>query len=233
MKEIDFRLLRADEIEVRPAMVKDGKATMLLYIDSRAVVRLMNETVGPLGWQMEFEEVNGQLVGKMSIWDGEKGMWITKSDTGSESNIEAQKGLFSDCYKRCLSRWGVDELYSSPKIVIEDDKYGNTGYKVTDIKYNNNREIIALSISNRFGKNVFNWQLTDAVTQPQQQETDEQRRLNQLATWFKAKQKEDGIDKDQLIEFKDEYKRKAKDFKYRNYDCDKLWAGWIVRKQSA
>lgn len=168
MKEIKFRLLRADEIECRPAMVKDGKATMLLYIDSRAVVRLLNETVGQTNWCMEFEDVNGQLVGKMGIWDEDKGMFVYKSDTGSESNIEAQKGLFSDCYKRCLSRWGVDELYTAPRIVIEDDKYGNTGYKVSRIEYNENREIVALEIVNRFNKPVFDWKDDRYVNTPKQ-----------------------------------------------------------------
>lgn len=166
MKEIQFRLLRADEIECRPAMVKDGKATMLLYIDSRAVVRLLNETVGQTNWCMEFEDVNGQLVGKMGIWDEDKGMFVYKSDTGSESNIEAQKGLFSDCYKRCLSRWGVDELYTAPRIVVEDDKYGNTGCKVSRIEYNENREIVALEIVNRFNKPVFGWKDDRYVNTP-------------------------------------------------------------------
>ena len=166
MEEIKFRTLRSDEIECRPAMVKDGKATMLLYIDSRAVVRLLNETVGQTNWCMEFEDVNGQLVGKMGIWDEEKNMFVYKSDTGSESNIEKTKGLFSDCYKRCLSRWGVDELYTAPRIVVEDDKYGNTGYKVSRIEYNENREIIALDIVNRFGKTMFSWKDDAYVNKP-------------------------------------------------------------------
>ena len=46
MRDIIFRTLRADEIEVRPSHVKEGKANMLLYIDSRAVVSLLNETIG-------------------------------------------------------------------------------------------------------------------------------------------------------------------------------------------
>lgn len=164
MKELVFRTLRAEEIEVRPATIKDGKATLLLYIDSRAVVRLLNETVGPCNWTMEFQEVNGQVVGKMGIWDEEKNQFVYKCDTGSESNIEAQKGLYSDCYKRCLARWGVDELYTAPKIVIDDDGYKCTGYKVTDICYNENREITDLVISNRFGHKMYEWH--NGIEQP-------------------------------------------------------------------
>ena len=237
MKRINWELMRPQDIEIRPATVKDGKATLLLYQDARNTMDALDRNFGEFGWQMTYKDVGGQIYGCLSIFDIERGVWITKEDTGDESNISAQKGQSSDILKRCAVRFGYGrELYSAPRIIVEDDKYGNTGYKVTDIQYNDSREIIALSIANRFGKNVFNWKLTDPVTQPQQQqqvETDEQRRLRQLAEWFKGKQKEEGIDKDQLIEFKDEYKRRAKDFKYRNYDCEKLWAGWLVRKQSA
>ena len=87
-----FRTLKAEEIEVRVQSVKNGKVNMLLYVDSRAVTKLLDETVGPMNWQTEFYEVNGQTIGKLGIWDGEKQQWIWKSDTGTESNIEAVKG---------------------------------------------------------------------------------------------------------------------------------------------
>lgn len=152
-----FRTLKAEEIEVRVQSVKNGKANMLLYIDSRAVTKLLDETVGPMNWQTEFYEVNGQTIGKLGIWDEEKKQWIFKSDTGTESNIEAVKGLISDVYKRMLSRWGVVELYSSPKIVLDDDGYGNTGYRVSEILYDGERNITHLVLVNRFGKEVFRW----------------------------------------------------------------------------
>ena len=155
MKKIEFRTLRADEIEVRPSHIKNSKANLLLYIDSRAVVSLLNETVGNLNWQSKFYEANGQMIGEIGIYDDERGIWIWKGDTGSESNIEANKGLISDIYKRALSRWGVNELYTSPRIEVPDDNYGNTGYKVAEIEYNENREIINLVIVNRFGKEVY------------------------------------------------------------------------------
>ena len=158
MKNLEFRTLRADEIEVRPQSVKNGKATMLLYIDSRAVVSLLNETVGNMNWTSEFYEANGQMIGKIAIYDEDRDIWVSKSDTGSESNIEAEKGLVSDIYKRVLSRWGVQELYSAPRITWDDDGYGNTGYKVSHIAYDENRNIISLQIVNRWGKEAFKWE---------------------------------------------------------------------------
>ena len=83
MKNLEFRTLRADEIEVRPQSVKNGKATMLLYIDSRAVVSLLNETVGNMNWTSEFYEANGQMIGKIAIYDEDRDIWVSKSDTGS------------------------------------------------------------------------------------------------------------------------------------------------------
>lgn len=165
MNKIDFRTLRADEIEVRPSHIKDGKANLLLYIDSRAVVALLNETVGNMNWQSKFYEANGQVIGEIGIYDDERRLWVWKSDTGSESNIEAEKGLISDIYKRVLTRWGVPELYTSPKIQVEDDGYGNYGYKVSEILYNEHRCIIHLVIVNRFGKEVFRWDM-EKQTQP-------------------------------------------------------------------
>lgn len=232
MKEIIFRTLRADEIEVRPATIKDGKATMLLYIDSRATVRIMNETVGAMNWTMDFTEVNGQVVGKLGIWDEDKGQFIYKCDTGSESNIEAAKGLFSDCYKRCLARWGVTELYTAPKIIVDDNGYGCSGYKVGAIEYNDNREITHLEITDRFGNVTYTFPANSAEKKkPQQkteekQETDEERRIRQLQEWFKEAQRKPNINKTELVKFKDHYKEKAATFKYRNYDCEKLWGIW-------
>lgn len=169
MNNITFRTLRADEIEVRPSHVKEGKANMLLYIDSRAVVSLLNETIGNMNWQSEFYGVNGQTIGRIGIYDEDRNMWVWKSDTGSESNIEAEKGLISDIYKRVMSRWGVCELYSAPKISVPDDGYGNSGYKVAEILYNEHREITHLVIVNRFGKEVLRWdvqQQSQSVSSP-------------------------------------------------------------------
>lgn len=157
MINIEFRTLRANEIEVRPSHVKEGKANMLLYIDSRAVVSLLNETVGNMNWQSKLYEARGQLIGEIGIYDDEKKAWIWKSDTGSESSIEAEKGLVSDIYKRVLSRWGIQELYTAPRITIPDDGYGNSGYRVSEILYNEQRSIAHLVIVNRYGDEVFRW----------------------------------------------------------------------------
>ena len=172
-----FRTLKASEIEVRVQSVKNGKATHLLYIDSRAVTNLLDETVGSMNWQSEFYEVAGQTICRIGIWDKEKGCFIYKSDTGSESNIEGEKGKISDCYKRCLSRWGVTELYSAPRIQLDDDGYGNSGYSVSEINIDDARQITHIVLVNRFGKEVFRWDKTAPKPQPVQPQVQASRKM--------------------------------------------------------
>ena len=238
-----FRTLKAEEIEVRVQSVKNGKANMLLYIDSRAVTKLLDETVGPMNWQTEFYEVNGQTIGKLGIWDSEKQQWIWKSDTGTESNIEAVKGLISDVYKRMISRWGVVELYSSPKIVLDDDGYGNTGYRVSEILYDGERNITHLVLVNRFGKEVFRWdegqrpqvtQPAQRVVAPQNVQTDAldyvvETEMDILKKFYKSKFHTMSPEEQKIFtEFKDFYKNKIEKsgWKGGNFSPDNLWLRW-------
>ena len=215
MKNLEFRTLRADEIEVRPQSVKNGKATMLLYIDSRAVVSLLNETVGNMNWTSEFYEANGQMIGKIAIYDEDRDIWVSKSDTGSESNIEAEKGLVSDIYKRVLSRWGVQELYSAPRITWDDDGYGNTGYKVSHIAYDENRNIISLQIVNRWGKEAFKWEKGTEIPHASQKPVNEPKISNMdiLKTFYEQNKRNANINVEQLTKFKDFYKTKMDTWK--------------------
>ena len=245
MKNNMFRTLKAEEIEVRVQSVKNGKANMLLYIDSRAVTKLLDETVGPMNWQTEFYEVNGQTIGKLGIWDEEKKQWIFKSDTGTESNIEAVKGLISDVYKRMLSRWGVVELYSSPKIVLDDDGYGNTGYRVSEILYDGERNITHLVLVNRFGKEVFRWdegqrpQVVHTAQAPQRAQAPQnvqadaldyvvETEMDKLKKFYQSKFRTMSPEEQKVFtEFKDFYKNKIDKSGWKgNFDVDNLWIRW-------
>lgn len=101
-----------------------------------------------------------------------KKQWISKEDTGTESNTEKEKGLASDSFKRACFNWGIGrELYTAPFIYIPY-KYngkltglvnisdaGNKRYvtkdrfEVTDIKIKN-KVITALTIFNTTQKVV-------------------------------------------------------------------------------
>lgn len=162
-----LRFLTPSEVEVRlqsDKPDKDGNKKYLLYMDARAARRLLNERFGIYGWQLLYEHVNGQLFAKLGIKDPESGQWVWKMETGSESNIECEKGQVSDALKRAVVTLGWDELYSSPDIRFNGYSTGNS---VQTIEYDtNSRRIIRLVIVDRYGKVVFNWA---ANQQPQAQ----------------------------------------------------------------
>lgn len=160
-----MRLLKADEIEVRVAQMRDTSATFLLYINSRAAGALLDETYGAENWLLEYKDVAGQIYGRLSIWDEEHNRYVYREDTGSESNIEAEKGMASDILKRLVVRFGVSELYSAPEIKVDlksFEVYEKNGkpvctakLNVSRIEYNENREITFLEIVDKWGNVRF------------------------------------------------------------------------------
>lgn len=116
---IKFRNLRSNEVDVRPSEMKEDKVSLLLYQDARCAMNILDDAVGFMNWQKEYYEAKGQLFCRIGIKDAEAKEWVWKSDTGSESKIEADKGLASDAFKRAAVAWGIGrELYTAPKISI-------------------------------------------------------------------------------------------------------------------
>lgn len=153
-----FRALRADEVDARISICKHNGISLLLYKDARCDMNILDETVGAFNWQRSHSRENANCT--VSIWDKEKQQWISKEDTGTESNTEAEKGLASDSFKRACVNWGIGrELYTAPFIWISPDKLasfqsrGNNKYvcydhfKVTSMEVTNGR-ITQLTIMN-------------------------------------------------------------------------------------
>lgn len=87
-----------------------GGGKSLDYVDARFCMDRLDESVGPMNWKNEYKEVCGQLICGVSIFDGDG--WVTKWDVGTESNFEAEKGHFSDAFKRACVHWGIGrDLY--------------------------------------------------------------------------------------------------------------------------
>ena len=241
MKKI--RTLRAEEIEVRPQSVKNNKANMLLYINSRSATDLLDETYSMENWMIEYKDVAGQIYGRLSVYDTETDRWVVREDTGSESNVEAEKGLASDILKRCIVRLGVTELYSSPKIQWEDDGYGNTGYKVTEIEYDDRRNITHLVIVNRFGKEQFRWDngtvqpsqfkqvvtVTNNTQEDLEWKEDEPVKDNKtLLTEFCRQMTNNGFDRHQVGNFFRYYEKKCNTWNGK-FDVEKLFSNWMSK----
>ena len=113
-----IRLLRADEIDCRPQTVKAGGCSLLLYKDARCDMAIMDEVYGSLNWKREHTRDNHNCI--VSVWNSDIQQWISKEDTGTESNSEAAKGLASDSFKRACVNFGIGrELYTAPFIWIK------------------------------------------------------------------------------------------------------------------
>ena len=175
---IKFRDLTANEIDVRIGQIsKSGNGiSLLLYKDARCDMAILDETVGAENWQRDHYECKGNLFCRVGIntnLNAEDSFerWVFKSDCGTESNTEKEKGEASDSFKRACVNWGIGrELYTSPFIWINpmDDK-GQENYKLKDGKCNNrfvvekiviaDKRITALAIRNAtLNKRVFVWQ---------------------------------------------------------------------------
>lgn len=117
MMNLKFRYLRANEIECRVNMVKSNGCSLLLYKDARCDMNILDETVGAMNWQRSHVRENANCI--VSIYDDERKIWVSKEDTGTESNTEKEKGLASDSFKRACFNWGIGrELYTAPFIWI-------------------------------------------------------------------------------------------------------------------
>lgn len=116
-----IRPLRPDEIEVRIAEIKattnGNMARLLLYKTARTDMDILDETFGPENWQVDYKSIDGKLYCGIGVRIGTE--WIWKWNTGTESNMEAQKGEASDAMKRSGFCWGTGrELYTAPDIVL-------------------------------------------------------------------------------------------------------------------
>lgn len=162
---MNFRDLRAEEIECRVQQVKQNGLILLLYKDARVDMNVLDETVYPENWQREHYECKGNLFCRVGI-RGEDGEFVWKSDCGTESNTEAQKGEASDSFKRACFNWGIGrELYTAPFIWVPADKCNIVDGKKCFDKFEvekiiiENKQITAVAIKNiTKGVRAFVWQ---------------------------------------------------------------------------
>ena len=203
-----FRVLKASEIDCRIQSIGQNKTgavgtTILLYKDARVDMNILDETVGAMNWQRGHSIIDGNLYCTISIWDEVKEQWISKSDVGTESNTEKEKGQASDSFKRAGFNWGIGrELYSAPFVYIQLDKSeyierngkltSNAKFKVKDVSYDENRNIVRLVIVDSKGKVRYTF---GENAQQQTQET--------VYNWqtLKARATQGGISEEELVHY--------------------------------
>ena len=162
--------LPIDSIDFRVQSINKKKyATILAYKDARVDMERLDEVVGSLNWKREHTRDNKNCI--VSIWCNEKKEWISKEDTGTESNTEAEKGLASDSFKRACFNWGIGrELYDYPIIQIklfdnEVSEYNGKMKATYELKIKEwvwgskfkNGKLCALACKDQNGKVRFKW----------------------------------------------------------------------------
>lgn len=131
LKELS-KPLSIDNIDFRVQSINKGKyATIIAYKDARVDMQRLDDTVGALNWKREHTRDNNNCI--VSIYNPEIKEWISKEDTGTESNTEQAKGLASDSFKRACFNWGIGrELYDYPiiQVKLEDSEVTTVGDKI-------------------------------------------------------------------------------------------------------
>ena len=155
---MQFRKLRADEIDCRISICNQYGVGLLLYKDARCDMNILDEVVGAERWQRSHELINGNLFCNVGInFPDASGFdrWVWKQDVGTESNTEKEKGQASDSFKRACFNWGIGrELYTAPDMFVlakdlktlkDEDWNGKKTWKckdtfiVTAIEYNGDK----------------------------------------------------------------------------------------------
>lgn len=118
------------------------KGIALAYLNARDVMERLDEVCGASGWQARYPFMGccdiGIKVGQIAMIDQTgavhhefPGEWVWKSNGAGQSDIEAEKGQYSDAFKRAAVLWGIGRyLYDLPNTWYPIESYGRS-YRFT------------------------------------------------------------------------------------------------------
>lgn len=143
MSEVSEKLCAkfpSDQIEWRIGQAgkkTDGKAwaKCLAYIQARAIMDRLDETMGPDKWKAEYSFVGATgVICKLSLKFADE--WVTKEDGAEFSEIDAFKGGISGALKRAAVLWGIGrylyDLEADFAIIVEQGTKGARYAKTKD-----------------------------------------------------------------------------------------------------
>lgn len=118
-----------------------SRGMALAYIDARDVQDRFNEVCG-IHWQVRHPWAGGsKLACEIGVKVGDE--WIWRGDGAGDSDVEAEKGAFSDSFKRAAVRFGVGRyLYDidSPWVAL---KAVGKSWAIADNEYERLRKMLA------------------------------------------------------------------------------------------
>lgn len=100
------------------------KCLPLCYVDARTVMDRFDTICGPDGWQNNYSPGVNSIVCNIGVRMPD-GYWCWKADGAGATDIEGEKGMLSDAFKRAAVRWGVARyLYDlrAPWVALKDGK---------------------------------------------------------------------------------------------------------------
>jgi hypothetical protein len=115
----------ANEIRWKPQTVSGNRALAICYIDARAVIDRLDETLGIDGWTDAYEVLpDGSVVCTLKARIGNS--WVSKVDVGGPSEQpdegDRRKAAFSDALKRTAVKLGIGRyLYRLPRQWVDWD----------------------------------------------------------------------------------------------------------------
>lgn len=182
MKDIKFRDLRPEEIEVRVGNTlkdKEGKVyafNLMLYKTARTDANILDETFGIFGWKNNYYQVKNTMVCSISIWDEEKNQWVNKDNGGDDdSTMEQVKSELSDSMKRAGFNLGIGrKLYTASKIYmvvnITETNTTKAYYQVKDIEYDDTSITKLVVINKKTKEEVITYGARKSAPQQQSEE---------------------------------------------------------------
>lgn len=102
---------------------KADKGIALGYIDSREVMKRLDDVCGVDGWQVRHTAVTNGFICELGIRIGNE--WVWKSNAADNTQVASIKGGSSDSLKRAAAVWGVGRyLYYLPNkwVPVNDRK---------------------------------------------------------------------------------------------------------------
>lgn len=97
------------------------KGIALAYINARDAMKRLDDVMG-LDWQCRYP-----FEGCCEIGLRINGEWLWRSNGAGETDVEGEKGRYSDAFKRAAVLWGVGRyLYYLPNVWVDLEQKGNS-----------------------------------------------------------------------------------------------------------
>jgi hypothetical protein len=135
LDEVDWEALRADfdpadiDFRIQSTFERSGgtQATVIAYVDARAIQDRLDRVVGPANWAFDWIP----MLQTASAITAAKGTLticgLAKSDVGDAGTTEPTKASVSDALKRAAVMWGIGRsLYALPVMFVTPEKRGNS-----------------------------------------------------------------------------------------------------------